>query len=127
MEKEKLIYISGKMGSRRLSKATIVKFEVAQNKLLKEGWVVVNPASQLFQLEAQEHVRIEEAKWQDLDFGHFDWYAWMLLWDMHHLALADAIYLLRDWRESPGATTEFFFAKACGKEILYEEEPKTNV
>ena len=122
MAKQKLIYISGKMGEKRLSAKTIGKFAGAQERLLEDGWVVINPASAAFQREANKHVRIEEAKWQELDFGAFDWYAWLLLWDMHNLALCDAIYLLRDWRDSPGATAEFFYAKACGKEILYEEE-----
>jgi len=121
MKKQKLIYISGKMGEKRLSKATVRKFEVAQEKLLNEGWVVINPASPVFQRSAQKHVEIEEKKWQDLKFGEFDWYAWLLLWDMHSLALCDAIYMLKDWQESPGATAEYYYAKACKKEIIFEK------
>jgi hypothetical protein len=30
--------------------------------------------------------------------------------------------MLRDWKESPGATTEYYFAKASGLEILFEDE-----
>ena len=52
--------------------------------------------------------------------AEFDWYAWLLLWDMHALALCDAIYMLKDWKESNGATAEYYFAKACGKEIIFE-------
>jgi hypothetical protein len=36
------------------------------------------------------------------------------------LALANAIYMLKDWRSSPGARAEHAFAKACKKEIIYE-------
>ncbi len=43
MSKQKLIYISGKMGEKRLSKATIKKFEAAQEKLANDGWAVINP------------------------------------------------------------------------------------
>lgn len=121
MEKQKVIYISGKMGEKVLSKATIKKFEVAQEKLVNDGWAVINPASPVFQRDAQKHVKIEEKKWQDLEFGEFDWYAWLLLWDMHSLALCDAIYLLKDWQDSPGATAEYYYAKACGKEIFFEK------
>ena len=121
-EKQKLIYISGKMGEKVLSEATVKKFAVAQNKLVAEGWAVINPASPIFQREAQNHVKIEGKKWQDLDFGAFDLYAWLLLWDMHSLALCDAIYLLSDWRDSPGATAEYYYAKACKKEVIFEEE-----
>ena len=121
MEKKKLIYISGKMGEKVLSVATVKKFNVAQNKLLREGWGVLNPSSPAYQSDAQEHVKIEEKKWQQLDHGEFDWYALLLLWDIHSLALCDAIYMLKDWQESPGATAEYYFSKACGKEILFEE------
>ena len=121
MSKQKLIYISGKMGEKVLSEATVKKFEVAQEKLLSEGWAIINPASQKFQCEAQEHVKIEEKKWKKLDHGEFDWYSWLLLWDMHNLALCDAIYMLKDWRDSPGATAEYYYAKACGKEIIFEK------
>lgn len=120
MSKKKLIYISGKMGERVLSVATVKKFEVAQNKLLYDGWAVINPGSLSFQRCAQKHVKIEEKKWQKLDNGEFDWYAWLLLWDMHSLALCDAIYMLSDWQDSPGATAEYYYAKACGKEIIFE-------
>ena len=118
----KTIYISGKMGEKRLSKATVEKFAKAQEKMLAEGWSVINPANPQFQKEAQIHVSIEEKKWVDLEFGHFDWYSWMLLWDLHYLALCEAIYMLKDWKDSPGATAEHAYAKACGKIIFYEEE-----
>ena len=121
MSKQKLIYISGKMGEKVLSEATVKKFEVAQEKLVNEGWAVINPASPVFQRDAQKHVKIESKKWQKLDYGEFDWYAWLLLWDMHSLALCDAIYLLKDWQDSPGATAEYYYAKACKKEIIFEK------
>ena len=34
--------------------------------------------------------------------------------------VADAIYLLKEWQESPGATEEFFAAREDGKMIWYE-------
>ena len=49
MSKQKLIYISGKMGEKVLSEATVKKFEMAQDKLVSEGWAVINPASPVFQ------------------------------------------------------------------------------
>lgn len=116
-----MIYISGKMGEKVLSEATVQKFKVAEQRLVGDGWAVINPASHVFQRDAQKHVKIEEKKWQKLDNVEFDWYAWLLLWDMHSLALCDAIYLLKDWRDSPGATAEYYYAKACGKEILFEQ------
>lgn len=120
--KQKLIYISGKMGEKVLSAATIKKFQRAQDKLLKDGWAIFNPASEKYQLDTLKHVTIESKKWRDLKWGEFDWYAWTLLWDMHALAICDAIYMLNDWELSPGATAEHAYAKACKKEIIYEEE-----
>jgi hypothetical protein len=38
------------------------------------------------------------------------------------VAPCDAIYMLSDWRDSPGATSEHAYAKACQKEIIYENE-----
>ena len=108
------------MGEKVLSEATVKKFEVAQNKLVDEGWAVINPASPVFQRDAQKHVKIEEEKWQNLDHGAFHWYDWMLMWVMHALALCDAIYMLKDWKDSPGATAEYYYAVACGKKIIFE-------
>ena len=116
----KLIYISGKMGEKKLSEATVKKFEVARKRLLEDGFVVIDPASPIYQKDAQKHVKIEEKKWRNIEYGKFDWYAWMLMWDMHSIALADAIYMLSDWQDSPGATAEYYYAKACGKEIIFE-------
>ena len=115
-----MIYISGKIGEKVLSKATIDKFRIAQERLLSEGWNVFNPTSENFQQKAKENVSIEEFKWRTFKDAEFDWYAWLLLWDMHALALCDAIYILKDWKESNGATAEYYFAKACGKEIIFE-------
>ena len=120
--KQKLIYISGKMGEKVLSAATIEKFQRAQDKLLKDGWAVFNPACEKYQRDTLKHVTIESKKWRDLKWGEFDWYTWTLLWDMHSLAICDAIYMLNDWELSPGATAEHAYAKACKKEIIYEEE-----
>jgi hypothetical protein len=119
--KQKLIYISGKMGEKVLSYPTIDKFEKAQEKLLSEGWAIFNPASPKYQRDMNKHVKIEEKKWQDFEWGKFDWYSWLLLYDMHMLAMCDAIYMLKDWRDSPGATAEYYYAKACNKEVIFEE------
>lgn len=115
-----MVYISGKIGEKTLSKATIDKFKVAQDRLLDQGWNVINPASPKFQYKAKLEVAEEEAKWREFKDAEFDWYAWLLLWDMHCLALCDAIYMLSDWQDSGGATAEYYFAKACGKEIMFE-------
>lgn len=116
-----MIYVSGKIGKKEITTAVRRKFDKVTQQLVKQGWAVVNPASEPYQEEMQENVKEEEAKWQDLDIGKFDWYSWVLLYDLHMVALADAIYMLRDWKDSPGATAEHEFAKATGKYIFYQD------
>lgn len=67
--KQKTIYISGKMGEKVLSAATIEKFQRAQDKLLKEGWAVINPASEKYQRDTLKQVTIESKKWRDFKWG----------------------------------------------------------
>jgi len=118
---KKVIYISGKMGEKVLSEKTIAKFNAAQARLEKDGWEVVNPADGQFQREAERVVTMEEARWRNENIeGEFDWYSYILLFDLHIVAPCDAIYMLSDWRDSPGATSEHAYALACHKEIIYE-------
>jgi nucleoside 2-deoxyribosyltransferase len=118
---KKVIYISGKMGEKVLSEKTIAKFNAAQARLEKDGWEVVNPADGQFQREAERVVTMEEARWRNENIeGEFDWYSYILLFDLHIVAQCDAIYMLSDWRDSPGATSEHAYALACHKEIIYE-------
>jgi len=118
---KKVIYISGKMGEKVLSEKTIAKFNAAQKRLEKDGWEVVNPADGQFQREAERVVTMEEARWRNENIeGEFDWYSYILLFDLHIVAPCDAIYMLSDWRDSPGATSEHAYALACHKEIIYE-------
>lgn len=120
---KKVIYISGKMGEKVLSEKTIAKFNAAQARLENKGWEVVNPASAEFQREAERVVTMEEVRWRNENIdGDFDWYSYTLLFDLHIVAPCDAIYMLSDWRDSPGATSEHAYAKACQKEIIYENE-----
>lgn len=47
-----------------------------------------------------------------------------MLLDLQELAKCDAICMLPDWIESPGAEVEFRFAKAIGLEIMYKNYDK---
>ena len=120
MNRKKFIYISGKMGEKILSEATVKKFEEAHRKMEEAGWSVINPASYVFQQDAQRKVGSDIEEYKQTGFVNLDWYAGMLLYDMEVLALCDAIYMLSDWQDSPGATAEYYYAKACKKEIIFE-------
>lgn len=122
----KTIYISGKMGERILSEKTIEKFRRAERQMLDAGWTVMNPASEKFQKEMKYHVQIEKVKWEleqenGSDWGEFDWYAWVLLYDLHMMTACEAVYMLKDWQQSNGARAEYAFAVACRKTVIFEE------
>ena len=113
----KKIYISGKMGEKTLSKATKEKFAQAEERMKNDGWSVFNPAGADFQEALNEHLAYLRSR-RNLrnEAGE------VLVWDMGAIARCDAIYMLKDWRDSPGATAEYYFAKAIGIKILYEDE-----
>lgn len=50
-----------------------------------------------------------------------DYYAETLLQDLDWLKKCDAIYLLSDYQDSPGALVELAFARAIGIDVIYED------
>lgn len=120
---KKRIYISGKMGERSLSEATREKFAQAEERLKSEGWDPINPATSEYQDYAQGALAESFEDWEDAGIeGEWNEYGQMLLLDLHTIILCDAIYMLADWKQSPGATAEHAYAKALGKEMRYEVE-----
>lgn len=117
------IYISGKMGEKSLSDATRDKFAQAEERLKAEGWDPINPATDEYQDFMQGVLAEAFEDWEDSDIeGEWDEYAEMLMHDLRIISLCDALYMLADWKQSPGATAEHAYAKALGKEIRYEVE-----
>lgn len=120
---KKRIYISGKMGERSLSEATKEKFAQAEARLKAEGLDPINPATSEYQELMLEQLDESREDWEDGDIGTtFNEYGVMLIHDLRFISLCDAIYMLADWRLSPGARVEHEYAKALGKEIRYEVE-----
>lgn len=117
------IYISGKMGEKRLSEATREKFAQAEERLKAEGWDPINPATDEYQDFMQSVLAEAFEDWDDSGIeGEWNEYAEMLMHDLRIISLCDALYMLADWKQSPGATAEHAYAKALGKEIRYEVE-----
>ena len=117
------IYISGKMGEKSLSEATRDKFAQAEERLKAEGWDPINPATDEYQDFMQGVLAEAFEDWEDSDIeGEWNEYAEMLMHDLRIISLCDALYMLADWKQSPGATAEHAYAKALGKEIRYEVE-----
>lgn len=106
------IYISGKIGEEVLSEATRQKFQDVEIRLKEDGHEVFNPTTSGFEKSAKEAAAI---------FGT-TLYKEFLLFDLRVLSRCDAIYLLPDYKTSPGAMAELYFAKAIGLQIIYSNE-----
>lgn len=93
------VYLSGKItgdaGYRQ-------KFESVQNELMSYGYVVFNPAILPDGFEYEDYMAL----------------------DLLILSRCDAIYLLRDWKNSPVAKRELEEAKRLGLQILDEDSIK---
>lgn len=93
------VYLSGKItgdaGYRQ-------KFESVQNELMSYDYVVFNPAILPDGFEYEDYMAL----------------------DLLILSRCDAIYLLRDWKNSPGAKRELEEAKRLGLQILDEDSIK---
>ena len=122
----KAIYISGKKDVNNLSEATVKKFRKAEQKLIDDGWFVVNPASELFQQDIAQRIENAKEKWNQQILGEFNEYTWTLQLNMRYIAPCNAVYMLSDWQESPEATAEYYYAVACKKEIIFEEPINNN-
>ena len=110
----KKVYISGKIGEEVLSEATIRKFARAEEALRSKGYYVFNPTRS--GLGATADVLAEEKG--------TDFYREIMLIDLDVLAKCDTICMLADWVDSPGATVEYYFAKALGLEVIYKKWDK---
>ncbi len=113
----KKIYISGKIGGKlHIADETYEKFHRAERSLTNRGWEPFNPCEpswQGFLLHRRDEIdTILEKKITPSDF-----YRLCLLEDIRALSTCDAICLLPDWRDSPGAKAELAFAKAIGIEV----------
>ncbi len=106
----KRIYVCGPMRSKPYF--NFPAFFLAETRLRRDGWDVVNPAS---------FDEAEGVNWRDNPGGvlpeGFDVKATAQR-DLDALLSCDAIYLLRGWSRSMGAQAEYAVARWCGLEIL---------
>ncbi|MBQ9532648.1 MAG: DUF4406 domain-containing protein [Prevotella sp.] len=116
-----IIYISGQMNG--LTKEEYQRiFNEAQKKLEADGHKVFNPADDGW------------VEW--LNYSYQKTYGLQLTSDYDNILLADlqfllglkhlhgdnfAIFMLSNWEQSDGATTEHSYAKAIGINIIYQD------
>ena len=103
------VYISGKIGEEVLSDATRKKFARAEDMLRLKGYDVFNPTTSGLGKLAEDL-----AKKNGTDF-----YREIMVLDLGELALCDAIYMLPDHKDSPGAAVELAYAKAVGMTPMF--------
>ena len=105
------VYISGKIGEEVLSAATREKFAKAEAYLREWDFDVFNPTtSGLGKLADERAVQ-----------NGTDFYTEIMKLDLEQLQGCDAIYMLSDWKDSPGARRELAEASKLGLPIWYED------
>lgn len=110
----KKVYIAGKIGEAYPSEAILRKFKKAESFLQSKGYDTFNPTRSGLGAKADAQAMLNGT----------DFYREIMLLDLQELAKCDAICMLPDWIESPGAEVEFRFAKAIGLEIIYKNSDK---
>lgn len=113
------VYISGKIGEEVLSDATAQKFARAEAMLYKTGRfsVVFNPCDVAVQCWLK----------QQYDSACIiggciaDRYSYYLIKTMVEMYRGEAVYMLADWKLSPGARAEYHTAMAMGKRMFFQD------
>lgn len=117
------VYISGKIGEDVISDATREKFKAAQEMLQSLGYEVFNPTCKDWEGLLKKDYADEKETYIKYDLGEMpDFYAYALWRDNRVIATKDAIFMLWDWFNSPGAKAELAFAKATKKKILWQDK-----
>lgn len=104
------VYISGKIGEDVLSDATREKFAKAEAYLKGWDFEVFNPTTSGLGERAEELAKVNGT----------GFYTEIMKLDLAELELCDAIFLLTDWIDSPGAKKELSRAKELGLAIWHE-------
>ena len=113
----KKIYLSGKIGEDPISEGTRMKFAKVAERLRGEGYKVFDPADgKLSRVINERESLYEMSDWP------FDKYKETLFMCINELRWVDAIYMLPDWMDSPGAKAEHAFAVAIGLQVYYDDE-----
>ena len=115
------VYISGKIGEEVISDATREKFARAEKYLRKKGFDVFNPCNEGWQHALKQGYKTQSFESGGIPANAIPFYDYVLLRDLMALSLKDAIYMLSDWKDSPGANSEYAFALATKKRIFFED------
>ena len=116
------VYISGKIGEEVISEATRQKFARAEEMLKAKGYEVFNPCDERWQKTLKREYEGDSYVKSPWLAGKFpDFYAYVLLRDLMVLSTKDAVFFLHDWKYSPGARSEYYFAVATKKTVFFAD------
>ena len=122
------VYISGKIGEDVISDATRQKFAKAEETLRSKGLEVFNPTTSGLDEPAAVLAKARLSIHQEIDHEDVQkrrdrsFYECILTLDIEELTFCDAIYMIGNFQESPGAIAEYAFAMATGKQVFFSEE-----
>ena len=112
------VYISGKIGEEIISDETRAKFAAAERVILERGHGVFNPTDPDWVDGMRQNYESAVKSFGDAVVPEYEY---ILMKDIIQLSHADAIYMLADWKQSPGARAEYAFAEAVGKRFFFED------
>ena len=116
-----MVYISGKIGVEVITPEIREKFARAEEMLKAKGFEVFNPTDERWQRTLRREYEGDKYVKSPLLTGEFpDFYTYCLLRDQMVISTKDAVYFLEDFRDSDGATSEYYFAKAIGKSLMFQ-------
>lgn len=123
MSTKRKIYIAGPMSG--YPEFNFPAFHKEANRFRRAGWLVFNPAEKESEKGLSDEARETGDSLKAIEKG-FD-FREVFTWDLEKVVAADAIYMLRGWQYSPGATAEHAVAVAMKKhypeyQIFYEPE-----
>ena len=107
----RLIYVAGKYSGKNFEEISknIISAKKAAIELLKNGWAVITPHLNTCHFELYEKY---------IGYTHKDW----LKMDVVMLERCDAIFMLKNWKDSKGAKIELDFAREHEIKIYFENE-----
>lgn len=112
--KPRSIYIAGPMTG--YPNFNFAAFDAARDKLNAEGWTVVSPA------DLDRESGFDALKGDSHEIITKEFMRKAIRADLDALQRVDAIYMLKGWQDSKGATAEYHVAKWRGIEIIMEPE-----
>lgn len=113
------IYVAGPM--RGIPFFNFPAFDAARDRLKKFGWEVISPADLDRAIGFDEKSFPADYDWVDLNKIGFDINS-AVDRDVAAIKSCDAIYMLKGWDDSKGASAEKGLAEWLGKPVLYEGE-----